>query len=140
MTKLSDLNQSLTEIHHGQIVELNVRKNGYNITELARLAHVKRRTVYNWFNQKYLKPEIIHRVGCILKHDFSKEFPGMFTGVEFKSSAMDTKFPDPQLKSDLDQDNHVWKNRYINLLEEYRKVLCTYLQVKERRFEKTKVL
>jgi len=63
----------------------------------------------------------------------------MFTGVEFKSSAMDTKFPDPQLKSDLDQDNQVWKNRYINLLEEYRKVLCTYLQVKERRFEKTKV-
>lgn len=102
MTKLFDLNQSMPEIHHGQIVELTVRKNGYNIKELARLAHVKRRTVYNWFNHKYLKPEIIYRVGCILKHDFSNEFPALFPGVEFKDSVMDAKFPDQQFKSDLE--------------------------------------
>ena len=41
------------------IVELTVRKKGYNITELARLAAVDRRTVYNWFNQKYLKTEML---------------------------------------------------------------------------------
>jgi len=50
--------------HYGQIVELIIRKKGYSISELARLSYVNRRSVYNWFNQKYLKPEIIYRIGC----------------------------------------------------------------------------
>jgi transposase-like protein len=49
--------------HYGQIVELVIRKGGYSISEIARLTLINRKSVYNWFNQKYLKPEIIYRIG-----------------------------------------------------------------------------
>jgi lambda repressor-like predicted transcriptional regulator len=120
------------ERHYGQIVELTVRKKGYNITELARLAAVDRRTVYNWFNQKYLKTEIIYRIGTILKHDFSVEFPTLLTGEDFHDST--TEQPIGTLDSTLSEgrESLTWKNRYISLLEEYNSLLRKYINVNEK--------
>lgn len=111
--------------HYGQIVERAIRRNGFSISELARLANVNRRSVYNWFNQRYLKPEIIFRVGCALKYDFSQDFPELFTEEEFKrafqqanvtSALLNTESPEP--------DNlNYWKNKYIAILEEYNELL-----------------
>jgi transcriptional regulator with XRE-family HTH domain len=117
------------ESHHGRIVELTIRKKGLNISEIARLTHVNRRSVYNWFNQKYLKPEIIYRLGLVLKHDFSIEFPDLFSKQDF--------FKDPKTINDTDDTdlvseevpgNHIWKDRYISLLENYNKLLLSYAQ------------
>ncbi len=109
--------------HYGHIVELTVRKEGFSISELARLSHVNRRSVYNWFNQKYLKTEIIYRIGCILKHDFSKEFPDLFTKDDFKIinsvKAIDTADP---IFWEM-PEHHIWKDKYISLLEQYNKML-----------------
>lgn len=134
MKNLAYSHQDLTEIHYGQIVELRVRKEGYNITELSRLAHVERRTVYNWFNQKYLKTEIIHRIGCILDHDFSEEFPSLFTKADFKKSTIAKKSVERHLTSHPDPESQVWKNRYIILLEEYNRALISFANLKEKNF------
>nr|WP_294941691.1 helix-turn-helix domain-containing protein [uncultured Mucilaginibacter sp.] len=107
--------------HYGQIVELTIRKQGFSISELARLANINRKCVYNWFNQKYLKPEIIHRVGVFIKHDFSVEFPELFTTEDF--------LPVEKLKIGFSQpfnepeSEKVWKDRYIDLLEKYNQLL-----------------
>ncbi|RVU02457.1 XRE family transcriptional regulator [Mucilaginibacter limnophilus] len=111
--------------HYGQIVELIIRKKGYSISELARLTYVNRRSVYNWFNQKYLKPEIIHRIGCILDHDFSVEFPELFTKDDFEKTE---KHIDSEISSNDTPPMVAWKDKYIELLERYNNLLSKKLQ------------
>jgi lambda repressor-like predicted transcriptional regulator len=114
------------DTHYGQIVEMLVRKKGYSISELARLTHVNRKSVYNWFNQKYLKTEIIYRIGFILKHDFSVEFPDLFTKEDFEG-IYNYKVPDCDDSIFWELPNHhIWKDKYISLLEQYNKMLLTF--------------
>lgn len=105
--------------HYGQIVELTIRKKGFSISELARLAEINRKCVYNWFNQKYLKPEIIHRIGGYINHDFSVEFPELFTADDF-IKPLDEPLDPTTGKVD---GSPMWKDRYINLLEKYNNLL-----------------
>ena len=109
--------------HHGQIVEYTIRKKGHSIADVARLVNVNRRSVYNWFNQKDLKVEVIYRVGIAIKHDFSKEFPEHFQKDDFEGvnapKAIGNPAPD-DANGDVD---HLWKERYITLLESYNNYL-----------------
>jgi len=114
------------ESHYGRIIELTIRKKGLNITEVARMNHVNRRTVYNWFNQKYLKPEIIYQLGLILKHDFSTEFPELFSKDDFNTPQKDAENSHPGTPSAESGGNQIWKDRYISLLENYNKLLLNY--------------
>jgi transcriptional regulator with XRE-family HTH domain len=117
------------EKHYGQIVEMLVRKKGFSISEIARLTHVNRRSVYNWFNQKYLKTEIIYRIGLILKHDFSSEFPNLFTKEDFGEILNYTQpDSDDPIFWEL-PTHHVWKDRYITLLENYNKLLLDFTKL-----------
>ena len=105
--------------HYGQIVELVIRKKGVSISELARLTHMNRRSVYNWFNQKYLKQETIYQIGIIISHDFSVEFPELFRQEDFNQNQVElngTSFWEPPNPS-------LWKDKYIELLEKYNNLL-----------------
>lgn len=110
--------------HYGQIVELVIRKKGFSISELARLTHMNRRSVYNWFNQKYLKQEIIYQIGIIINHDFSVEFPELFRKEDFNQTRSDLNIfsfwesPNPSL----------WKDKYIELLEKYNNLLRSRIE------------
>ena len=112
--------------HYGQIVELIIRKEGYSISELARLSVINRKSVYNWFNQKYLKPEIIYNIGCIINHDFSVEFPELFVPEDFnrkeKTGSISNSTPF-ELNNTI-----VWKDKYIDLLEKYNDLLLKHLE------------
>ncbi|TWR28860.1 hypothetical protein FPZ43_11355 [Mucilaginibacter pallidiroseus] len=111
--------------HYGQIVELTIRKKGFSISELARLANVNRKCVYNWFNQKYLKPETIHRIGVFINHNFSVEFPELFTADDFIQPLNDENFGSSTDKVD---GSTIWKDRYIDLLEKYNDLLLEQYQ------------
>jgi predicted transcriptional regulator len=108
--------------HHGQIVEYIVRKNGYSISDLARNTHVNRRSVYNWFNQKHLRADIIFSIGCVLRHDFSKEFPELFVSDDFKIITRAGQLP-VQHTNVAHSENEFYKNKYLNLLEKYNDLL-----------------
>lgn len=69
--------------HYGQIVEKVIRRDGHSISDVSRLMKVNRRSVYNWFNQPNLRPEIIYRIGRIIKHDFSVDLPHVFKSEDF---------------------------------------------------------
>ncbi|QEC53963.1 Homeodomain-like domain-containing protein [Anseongella ginsenosidimutans] len=114
--------------HYGETIERTIRRNGYSISELARTLNVNRRTIYNWFLQRNLKAEIIYRVGCALRHDFSAEFPHLFTPEDFKLSGTglrEARSPYAALSEDatVAQNLGHWKNKYISLLEEYNSML-----------------
>jgi hypothetical protein len=104
--------------HNGQIVEYVVRKVGFNISELAKGTDVNRRTLYNWFKQKDLKSNLIFRIGCVIKHDFGKEFPELFTGGEF-NILNELQRPDQNQSTTSRSEESYWKFKYFNLLEEF---------------------
>lgn len=107
--------------HHGQIVEILVRKKGFSITELAQHSDVSRSVVYQWFNRKELNADIIHRIGRIVDHDFSKEFPEYFQ--RHTNDTHDAR------NREMMRPNHnrvnLWKDKYIILLEQYIQLLST---------------
>ncbi|MEO3407295.1 hypothetical protein AAFN85_25480 [Mucilaginibacter sp. CAU 1740] len=108
------------EKHHGQIVEYRVRKNAYCISDLARACHINRRSIYNWFNSKRLKEEIILRIGLAIKHDFSHEFPEFFKNDDFSAihQIQDAK----TIYAGYDHNEH-WKDKYLHLLQEYNDLI-----------------
>lgn len=104
--------------HYGQIVEYVVRKVGFNISELAKRTDINRRTLYNWFKQKDLRSCDIYRIGCVIKHDFSREFPELFTADDFKE-LNDLRRSTPFRASQSTQnDEEYWKLKYYDLLEQ----------------------
>jgi plasmid maintenance system antidote protein VapI len=103
----------------GTIVEKVVRRSGVSIAELARRIHVDRRSIYYWFKQDNLNPDIIYRIGKALNHDFSSEIPSLSNDFRIDSFKRDTK---PFSSSEIN-NVHYWKNKYIALLEKYNELL-----------------
>jgi plasmid maintenance system antidote protein VapI len=109
--------------HYGEIIERTIRRNGYSISELSRLMNVNRRSIYNWFNQPKFKTDIIFKIGCALKHDFSIEFPELFSSEEFQKAFNQKKFSaEVNVLEEMEKVNY-WKDKYINLLEDYTQAL-----------------
>ena len=109
--------------HYGEIIERTIRRNGYSISELARLMKVNRRSIYNWFNQPKFKPDIIFKIGCALKHDFSNEFPELFSSEEFTRAFNNSKLTNTEFFTEEREKINYWKDKYINLLEDYNQIL-----------------
>ncbi|TWR28840.1 TetR/AcrR family transcriptional regulator [Mucilaginibacter pallidiroseus] len=114
------------EKHNGQIIEYLVRKYGYSITDLAKELNVNRRSVYNYFQNKYLKSEIIFRIGIVIRHDFSNEFPELFGSNEFTFPIGAISATPTPVSSPINED--VWKDKYIDLLEQYSNLLSKQIE------------
>jgi AcrR family transcriptional regulator len=119
---LKENNLTDMEKHQGQIVEYIVRKNGFSLSELAKALNINRRSLYNWFQAKELKKSIIHRIGCVLRHDFSKEFPELFLSEDFNSIYEPKKYRSEPASVTINDDD-IWKHKYITLLEQYSQLL-----------------
>ncbi|MBE9585860.1 hypothetical protein IM792_15495 [Mucilaginibacter sp. JRF] len=114
--------------HYGKTVEYIIRRKGVNLSDLAKIMNINRRTFYNWFNQARLKKEIIIRIGAAIKYDFSAEFPHLVTPPEQPKSLIPKAQP-----SDDDHQNNNWKDKYISLLEEYNQALIDTLSYTEKK-------
>lgn len=115
------------ELHHGQTIERIIRRNGFSITELARLTNVNRRSVYNWFNQRHLKPEIIYRIGAVINHDLSTVFPSLYQYDEFTQQDLPSNEEENETQ-ELSTDGNIWKDKYIELLERHNQLLLAYFE------------
>jgi plasmid maintenance system antidote protein VapI len=110
-------------LHSGKTVEYCVRKLGINISDLARCMSVDRKTVYNWFKQESLSKEIIQRIGTVISHDFSAEFPELFDSGETNlQSKDDTKEVSNVINLNALESDH-WQVKYITLLEKQKEFL-----------------
>ena len=107
-------------MQNGEIVELVIRRNHISISELSRKLKVSRRSIYNWFTQENLSREIIYKIGEVLNHDFSAEFPDMFDRAMILNhhQNMTTDTEAEELESVT-----YWRNKYINLLEKHNDFL-----------------
>ncbi|WP_407429927.1 helix-turn-helix domain-containing protein [Arcticibacter sp.] len=105
--------------HHGQVVEKVIRRDGHSISDISRLMKVNRRSVYNWFNQPNLRPEIIYRIGIITKHDFSIELPHIFKSEDFVFENQELQQSEPVKAEPVAKDGDYWKKKYAELLKSY---------------------
>ena len=115
--------------HYGQIVEYVVRKNGHSITDLATALDVNRRSIYNYFQNPNLKYDIIYKIGLIIRHDFSKEFPELFTSDQFEVKPKHFRIT-PSTIAGNSSITH-WKDKYIELLETYNEALKNGIRNRE---------
>lgn len=114
--------------HYGEIVEKIIRRNGYSISDLARIMNVNRRSIYSWFKQPRLKTEIIFKIGCALKRDLSTEFPDLFSSNDFQNPFNDKEDGYTVLSADEQVKVNYWKDKYIDLLEQYNASLSLVLE------------
>jgi hypothetical protein len=114
-------------IHQGKTIEQIIRRSGNSFTRVARLTKVSRRSVYNWFNQPKLNPQIIYKIGCVINHDFSIEFPDLFSPEDFKPADSATTPGTPPEKRSAEEEVSMWKDKYIELLERYNELLTERL-------------
>jgi transcriptional regulator with XRE-family HTH domain len=104
----------------GRIVERVVRRDRMGISELARRLKVSRRTIYNWFEMERLSIDIISKIGFVIGHDFSDEFPEEFANAD------NHMVGDSVAQIQAEQPNNAiyyWMDRYIKLLEKFNEVL-----------------
>ena len=130
------------EKHYGQIVEYQVRKNGYSITDLATDLDVNRRSIYNYFQNQFLKSDIIFKIGRVIRHDFSKEFPEFFTSEDFTPNfkPANLKIVEASLNDNFIGEE-LWKDKYLALLESYNEALLKRLSKQQNaNQEKSSVL
>jgi transposase-like protein len=109
--------------HHGQLIEKIIRLNGYNISELARLLSVDRRTLYIWFKKKRLKKEVILQFAEHINHDFSTDFPEIFIPVNQNSPSKGAGSANEVSEADEDHQDKDIHHKYIALLEKYNDLL-----------------
>lgn len=108
--------------HYGHAVEKVIRRNSIGISEIARRMGVSRKSIYNWFESEKITVEIIKRIGCVIDHDFSKEFPD---DMKFYTEWNQTNMQD---RHNFGEEKNIdsvyyWMDRYIKLLENFNAIL-----------------
>jgi plasmid maintenance system antidote protein VapI len=113
---------NIKPLHYGEIVEKIIRREGHSLTEVANLLNVNRRTVYNWFLKPRLTRDTIQRIGFVIKHDFSVEFPTLFTEEDFQDASKDSgATSEGHRPFILEVDD--WKRKYTYLRQRYESAL-----------------
>jgi transposase-like protein len=117
-----NLNDNVMKLNAGEIVEHAVRRQNVNISELSRKMKVNRRTLYNWFQQKSLNADVISEIGQVINYDFSKDFTEELINSRLKSKE---RISHPKTAKDYGHSEsvHYWMEKYICLLEDYKKLL-----------------
>lgn len=64
-------------IHVGSLVKLELRKQGYSVTWLARQLHKERSGVYKMLSRKSLDISTLMMVSVVLNHDFFADISKM---------------------------------------------------------------
>ena len=111
-----------SDVNFGQVLERVVRRDRMGISELARRLNVSRRTIYNWFEMEKLSIDVISKIGFVIGHDFSNEFPDEFAKTNSYYTD-DESFKDMANAPEQPNAIYYWMDRYIKLLEKFNQVL-----------------
>lgn len=127
------------DIHVGELIEEVIRSNHLSISDVARKIHVNRRSVYNWFKQKALRPYTLHRICYVLAYEFSVKLPDYFKQELIESSDFTPPTDEKIAVKEADPEaNSVqyWINKYIYLLEKYNETLAKGVSKEDHPSEK----
>lgn len=90
--------------HQGAILEKAIRNSDISIKRLAELLNVNRTTIYYWFENPRLSPEVLVRINHIIQSDY----------LNFSSVNADKTLQKNRQEADF------WKTKYLHLLDQYQ--------------------
>jgi len=99
-------------MHKGQVIKRVVKESGISITQLAAKLGKSRQWLYNVFDSDQVSFDAILEIGKVLHYDFSSDFKQLKKYV----------ISEPSNIAEEESVNY-WKQKYIDLLEEYNKLL-----------------
>lgn len=109
-------------IHRGENIERAVRASGFSITKLANRLGRSRRHVYNIFETIDVPIEVVLDIGRIINHDFTYLLPK--GGVDYSENDYFSNLGVERTKNPSVEIEY-WKNKYLELLEKYNRLLET---------------
>lgn len=108
----------------GEILKKVFDSEGVNVTKTAKKMNIDRATIYRHFADDDLSLDYILKYGKAIDYDFSKYFPELLQIVQDPST--ETK-KSPKTYADLERDVEYWKDKYIQLLEQYNQIISSKL-------------
>lgn len=108
---------STLKVHMGQTLELILRKNELNLTELANEVGVDRRTFYYWFKKEVLKESTINRISRVINSDVLHN--------SIRTNLLEPCFSHTTEVLETKSNDDYWKDKYVHLLERYTILLKT---------------
>lgn len=105
--------------HRGEIVKRAIYSSGLPITKIAQRLGKSRRWMYLMFENRNVDLDVIIDIGKIIHYDFSEEILEL-KSTSSKSLQEPADFNHYKLQAEKAQ---YWKDKYLNLLEEYNALL-----------------
>lgn len=107
-------------MNRGQILESAVKASGLGIEEAAKKAGYTRSAYYKHKDDPELDYHILILYGKALRYDFTEEFPDMPKYILEDPEAVYGK---PKNMDEALQLAEVWKNKYLEILEKYNRLI-----------------
>ncbi len=104
--------------HRGELLEAAIRYSGIPVTRIVKKLNRSRRWLYNQFGRPDVPLDVMLEIGKIIRHDFSTEIIDLRPSLRTKSILAEG--------SDVgygEQSAQFWKDKFMNLLEEYNDLL-----------------
>ncbi len=89
-----------------------MRQSGIPLTKIVKQLGKSRKWIYNAFENRQLSIDYILEIGNAIHYDLTNEIKELSSNTKLVSE------PKPTY-----QDSEYWKNKYLNLLEEYKILL-----------------
>lgn len=102
--------------HRGEIIRKAVYDSGYTITDIAKSIGKSRKWMYLMFENSNVSLDIVLKIGKIIHYDFSEDIKE-FSGFLRTSTLPKTLYSKEETSVDY------WKDKYLQLLEEYNALL-----------------
>ncbi len=107
----------------GEILKKVFESEGINVSKTAKKMNIDRATIYRHFSDSDLSLDYIIKYGRAIDFDFSKYFPELLQIVQ----EPETQKKSPKTYADLEHEVEYWKDKYIQLLEQYNQIISSKL-------------
>ena len=108
------------KLNRGQVLEAAVKASGLGIERAAKRAKYTRSAYYKHKEDPDLDYHILVRYGKAIRYDFTEEFPDM---PKYLLSEPEDEYGKPQTLEEALKILDQWKNKYLELLEKYNRVI-----------------
>jgi hypothetical protein len=109
-----------TKVHRGQLLAAAVEASRLNKEEVAEKAGYSRSAYYKHIDNRDLEYHILMAYGKALGHDFTEDLPEM---PKYLLEEPDEGYNKPFNLEEAIRQRDLWKDKYIELLEKYNKLI-----------------
>ncbi|WP_162054322.1 helix-turn-helix domain-containing protein [Pontibacter pamirensis] len=134
-----------TGIHRGEIIKDAIKASGVAVGVVAEKLGISRKTLYNKFKESSIPYSFILKLGEVIHHDFSLEFPHLSKTVKKETPKPQAPINNnlllqfdgapqepykPNSMKECEQELVTLQRKYISLLENFNELLLKTSQSK----------